>query len=80
MAAEEFEDIIAGVIDEIEVPPTNHWDYTLMSSPQLMRSLILIRTDLMHRGVMMQPVTEDDMDKQSVYFGLMNEMRRRGIF
>lgn len=72
---EDFAIITQGI--EIDIP--EGFEYKRLSGPALMMAMTKIRKDMMDRGVLLCPETGEDMDKQSVYFGLLNEMRRRGL-
>ncbi len=72
-----FEDIVAGLEDELDeyIPE----DLTVLSVVQLMDRLHAARKDLLDRGVALDPKTPEDIEKQSLYYGLVQEMRRRRL-
>lgn len=72
----DFDQIVEGL--EIE-EPDDLPDWSLLRKVELMDKVHELRKDLLDRGVALLPETPEDMEEQTVYLGLLEEMRRRGM-
>lgn len=77
--ADDFDAIIGNLEEEFSELDTEGFDYSKFSNIVLVENIVRIRKDLMDRGVLIHPRTEEDMARQSVYYGLFWEARRRKL-
>ena len=69
----DFEEIVVGIELEVDEPII----YRNLSNLDLIDALVTVRKDLLDRGVLIYPVEIEDWDKQSTYYGLLWEIKRR---
>ncbi len=81
---DEFVKRVEEILKEIE--EEEDWDdepedpeYDKLSDKDLMDTFFDLKQDLLKRGVLLEPVTSEDMSKQSTYLGLLSEMRKRDM-
>jgi hypothetical protein len=63
--------------DDWDEPEGPH--YENLSNTELMETFFDLKNDLLTRGVLLEPVTSEDMSKQSTYLGLLSTMRERNL-
>ncbi len=72
---DDFDEIVSG-IEDTDGEPESYRDLT---DVQLMRAFFAVKRDLLGRGVLLHPSEEEDVDKQANYYGMIQEMNRRGL-
>lgn len=74
---DEFAEIVAGMEEEFEdgVPK----NYAVLSNVDLMRQYNALKNDLLDRGVLLHPSEPEDIDKQAQYYGMRQELIKRGM-
>lgn len=75
---DEFDEITAGLEDELRAP-SDVPDYTELSDLELLNRWIDVKNDLLDRGVIIHQEDPADYDKHSMYYGMFWELQRRGL-
>lgn len=76
MSDDDFDSIVEGLEIIDDQKPRN---YTDLNDATLLFYFHRVKKDLTDRNVLVNPITEEDIDKQARYYGMLQEMTKRGL-